>query len=192
MDEATLFRAYGMRYNPKRPSTVGVTLAATPTATEVGVRTLTHFDPNDDSNHAEANPPGLSVVEAVIATAVEQLGKPYRLGTEGPDTFDCSGLIWFAFNTNGAKDLIGGQRRRANWYANWFRSKGQFTTAVNEAKRGDLVVYGTPGERVEHIGIYLGPTRRRAISALVNPWGVTRHRFNGISVSPVGFCIVDY
>jgi len=34
---------------------------------------------------------------AVIEAASQYLGLPYRLGTEGPDRFDCSGLIFRAF-----------------------------------------------------------------------------------------------
>lgn len=35
--------------------------------------------------------------QRVIALALHQLGKPYILGTEGPDTFDCSGLVQWAY-----------------------------------------------------------------------------------------------
>lgn len=37
----------------------------------------------------------------VIATA--QIGKPYRWGYEGPDEYDCSGLVWYAYYHAGLK-----------------------------------------------------------------------------------------
>ena len=33
--------------------------------------------------------------------AIKHLGKPYVLGTQGPDTFDCSGFIWWVLNQSG-------------------------------------------------------------------------------------------
>jgi cell wall-associated NlpC family hydrolase len=33
----------------------------------------------------------------VLALALAQVGKPYMLGTEGPDTFDCSGLVQWVY-----------------------------------------------------------------------------------------------
>ena len=34
---------------------------------------------------------------AVLKLALAQLGKPYILGTEGPETFDCSGLVQWTY-----------------------------------------------------------------------------------------------
>ena len=39
----------------------------------------------------------------IIQTALSQLGKPYILGTEGPDTFDCSGLVQWTYAQYGIK-----------------------------------------------------------------------------------------
>src|SRR5688572_21342866 len=38
-----------------------------------------------------------SGAEAVIAAARDYLGHPYQLGAEGPNRFDCSGLIYRVF-----------------------------------------------------------------------------------------------
>lgn len=35
--------------------------------------------------------------QQIIQTALGQVGKPYILGTEGPDTFDCSGLVQWTY-----------------------------------------------------------------------------------------------
>ena len=125
-------------------------------------------------------------VEAVIAAAKEKLGQPYRLGAEGPRLFDCSGLIFRVFEETGNLPRIGGMRLRAVQYQRWFVSRGLFTRDVDKADRGDLVVW----DMGEHIGIYLG--EGRAISALINPWGITVHSIHGINQSVDYFLKVDW
>lgn len=147
--------------------------------------------PAQEDNTAELNPPAIAGVEAVIELANKQLGKPYKIGTEGPDQFDCSGLMWFIFNQNKLGALIGGGRHRARWYAKWFQDAGNFVTDAARAGRGDLVFFGHP-DAVTHVGIYLGGKRHRAISALTNPYGVTKHRIGGITTPVVGFGQVKY
>jgi cell wall-associated NlpC family hydrolase len=123
-------------------------------------------------------------IEAVIAAARAYLGTPYRVGTEGPDTVDCSGLVFRAFANAGEAGQIGGSRLRAAGYLRWFAAHNLLTTDPAEAERGDLVIYGNG----EHIGIYLGDGR--VISAVVS--GVTVHSLNGISIAPTGFLAVDW
>jgi cell wall-associated NlpC family hydrolase len=142
-----------------------------------------------------------SETEQVIATARAQKGKPYRLGAEGPDRYDCSGLVYYCFQQNGLAALIGGGRHRANWYWNWFNTQGLTIGNKFDAERGDLVCYGTP-DKVTHIGIYLGNFRRkpqfRLISALENPWGVSITGVDalldvdGSPLPVVGYCKVAY
>lgn len=45
----------------------------------------------------------VSTTQKAIQIAIAQVGKPYVYGTEGPNTFDCSGLLWYAFKKAGAK-----------------------------------------------------------------------------------------
>jgi hypothetical protein len=49
---------------------------------------------------------------------------------------------------------------------------------------------------VTHIGLYLGKGRRTGrrwvISALINPWGVTRHLLDRITVPVYGYGLVTY
>ena len=125
-------------------------------------------------------------VEAVIAAAKEKLDKPFQIGAEGPRLFDCSGLIFRVFEETGQLPRIGGMRLRAVQYQRWFVSRGLFTRDVDKADRGDLVIW----DNGEHIGIYLG--EGRAISALVNPWGVTIHSLHGIHLPVDYFLKVDW
>ncbi|HEX8722776.1 MAG TPA: C40 family peptidase [Pyrinomonadaceae bacterium] len=45
---------------------------------------------------------GLGQFERQMLTAIEErLGTPYRLGSEGPNRFDCSGFVWSVFQQAG-------------------------------------------------------------------------------------------
>jgi len=79
----------------------------------------------------------------VINVAKAQLGKGYVLGTEGPNTFDCSGLVYYCFAQTGQLALVGGSRRLAKGYRNWFQAQSRYTTsrAVGMVP-GNLVIYG--------------------------------------------------
>src|SRR5437764_4736285 len=43
----------------------------------------------------------MAIADDVIRFALAQVGKPYKWGSTGPDTFDCSGLIYAAFRAAG-------------------------------------------------------------------------------------------
>ena len=123
-------------------------------------------------------------VEAVVAATRAYLGAPYRVGSEGPHAFDCSGLVYRAFADTGQLSLIGGARVRAAGYQRWFAGQGRLSTVEEDAQRGDLVMYGNGA----HIGIYLG--ENRVLSALTS--GVTVHSLHGISLGVTGFLRVDW
>jgi len=114
------------------------------------------------------------------------VGIPYLVGSEGPNLFDCSGLVFRAFSDTGLVNRIGGARLRAAGYMRWFASRGMMTRDESQAQRGDLVIYHDGS----HIGIYLGDGR--VISALVNPWGVTVHALHGVSLPVTGFLRPDW
>jgi cell wall-associated NlpC family hydrolase len=49
-----------------------------------------------------APPAALGQVERMMLTAIEErLGTPYRMGSEGPNRFDCSGFVWSVFQQAG-------------------------------------------------------------------------------------------
>jgi cell wall-associated NlpC family hydrolase len=79
--------------------------------------------------------------------------------------------VYFAFKQAGLLDRVGGKRRLARGYLQWFRERG--LASRTNPRPGDLVVWG----RGKHIGIYLGDGR--AISAVVNPYGVRVHPVKG-------------
>jgi len=105
----------------------------------------------------------------IVAIARSHIGAHFRLGSEGPRYFDCSGLIYRVYKQAGLLSRIGGQRRLAAGYYHWFKHRGQ--ASRSNPKVGDLVIWTEHG-RIAHSGIYVGGGH--VISALINPWGVKR------------------
>ena len=125
---------------------------------------------------------GVDERAVVVDMALRQLGKPFRLGMEGPSRFDCSGLVHYVFSQTGLLERIGGHRYVAREYYRWARERGLLATT--NPRVGDLILWGVPGNGgIKHMGIYIGNNARgkpMAVSALTT--GVARHRVDGISV----------
>ncbi len=87
-----------------------------------------------------------------VAYALAQLGKPYVWGDEGPDTFDCSGLVQTAYATAGVRLP---RTARPQYRATQ-------TVPVNALLPGDLLFFATDKsnwDSIHHVGIYLGRGR---------------------------------
>ncbi len=123
-----------------------------------------------------------SQAAAVYDFVAAQEGKPFQLGATGMSRFDCSGLVYRTYFETGLVKKISGRHLRARGYYNWFKNNGLVTSSP---RAGDLVVWAYRNKPVSHIGIFVGYNKRgqaMAISALINPYGVTMHRVNGIHV----------
>jgi peptidoglycan hydrolase-like protein with peptidoglycan-binding domain len=84
--------------------------------------------------------------EAVVVTAVEQLGDPYAWGGAGPGGFDCSGLVSYVF----AQD---GLNLPHSSYSQWTDGAAVGPGALQP---GDLVFFTTYASGPSHVGIYVG------------------------------------
>lgn len=86
----------------------------------------------------------------VVEAARQQVGKPYVWGTKGPDSFDCSGLMAFAYKKVGV-DLSG---------ATYSQIKQGTEVSRGEARPGDLVFsrFSAP-DTPEHVSMYIGNGR---------------------------------
>jgi peptidoglycan DL-endopeptidase CwlO len=86
---------------------------------------------------------GTGVGAAALSAAMTKLGKPYSWGAVGPNAFDCSGLMLWAFQQAG----VTLPRTSA--------AQSTFGTAVSKAdlRPGDLVFFYSP---VSHVGMYVG------------------------------------
>ncbi|HEX8559287.1 MAG TPA: C40 family peptidase [Pyrinomonadaceae bacterium] len=68
----------------------------------VVVSTADEAEPEYEIPRFGEGPAGLGQTERLMLTAIEQrLGTPYRLGTEGPSRYDCSGFVWSVFQQAG-------------------------------------------------------------------------------------------
>lgn len=113
----------------------------------------------------------LTEAQQVIKVALAQEGARWSFAATGPNQFDCSGLVTFSFRETGLLDRVGGKRRTVAGFYRYFNSLGRADKV--EGKPGDLIVWGSN----KHIGIYLGDGM--AVSALVNPYGVSVHPIRG-------------
>jgi cell wall-associated NlpC family hydrolase len=95
----------------------------------------------------------------VVQIALAQLHDRYVAGGVGPDTFDCSGLVRYAYNQAGVGGALGGGHS-ASAMLSWGRSHG--LTSRSNGRVGDVVIYGNGS----HAGIYIG--NGKIVSAL-NP-----------------------
>ncbi|MFF5618286.1 C40 family peptidase [[Kitasatospora] papulosa] len=78
-----------------------------------------------------------------VAYAVEQLGKPYVWGAEGPETYDCSGLTSQAWSAAG-RDIPRTSQEQ------WRRLP---KVPLGSLRPGDLVVYFP---KATHVALYIG------------------------------------
>ncbi|MEI4273112.1 C40 family peptidase [Klenkia sp. LSe6-5] len=135
--------------------------AAEAAAAEVAARTTatSRADRDDSSSSsnssssggssASAAPAGSSVVansaaaQVAVDTAMSKRGAPYVWAASGPNSFDCSGLVQYAYAAAGIS-LPHSSRSQA--------SMGQ-SVSRSQLQPGDLVAFYSP---VSHIGIYIG------------------------------------
>ncbi|MEO7274934.1 MAG: C40 family peptidase [Vicinamibacterales bacterium] len=84
--------------------------------------------------------------EALVATALELQGVPYRNGGSDTDGFDCSGLVWYVF----ARQGLAVPRTVAAQF--------QLGTPVqpDALRPGDLVFFETAGSPASHVGVVVG------------------------------------
>ena len=101
-----------------------------------------------------------SGVSAAIQYALSQQGVSYSWGgnaIEGVE-FDCSGLVWWAFNRAGIS-IPRGQRLsngRGNSMIGWCLDGGGWTTSQANLQAGDLMFWGSSVESTGHVGLCIG------------------------------------
>jgi cell wall-associated NlpC family hydrolase len=87
----------------------------------------------------------VSFRQQALNVAAQQNGKPYSYGSDGPNSFDCSGLVRYAFSKVG-RNLPHSSSAQA--------SETQ-RIAKDSAQPGDLIFISSGG-RVSHVGVYAG------------------------------------
>jgi peptidoglycan DL-endopeptidase RipA len=102
-------------------------------------------------------PPGPagSLAKKAVAVAMAQRGKPYVWGAEGPDSFDCSGLIRYAY-----LQASGGTVSLPH-YTGDPGNPGQLAVGVEvpdqkSLQPGDIILYNGSRTQASHVGMYIG------------------------------------
>ena len=118
---------------------------------------------------APANLPVSGRARIAVETAYAQLGKPYRWGASGPDSFDCSGLTMYSWGKAGVSLP--------------HSSRAQFSATKRVAREalqpGDLVFFGSP---IHHVGIYVGDGKMihsPESGERVRVWTISRRDYAG-------------
>ena len=101
------------------------------------------------ASHGDAQPVPSGVVapsgaaQKAVNTALAQVGDPYVWGASGPDAFDCSGLMQYAYSAAGVS------------LPHSSASQSRMGTPVSrdQLQPGDLVFFYSP---VSHVGMYIG------------------------------------
>lgn len=90
---------------------------------------------------------------AAVRYALAQLGDPYKWSEEGPNEFDCSGLMWAAYRSPGA-DYFDLPRVSRDQYA---ATRGR-TVPQSALLPGDLLFFasGSSWTTIHHVGMYIG------------------------------------
>jgi cell wall-associated NlpC family hydrolase len=100
--------------------------------------------------------------------ALSKVGSPYRWGATGPNAFDCSGLVTWAYKSSGVSLPRTSQAM----------SRVGAPVSRTELRPGDLVFFYRP---VSHVGIYVGDGKIVHASSRKNPVKVSdmsRMRYN--------------
>ena len=91
-------------------------------------------------------------VKRIVHEAEKHIGKRYVFGANGPNNFDCSSFVCWAYTHSGIKNMP----RTTAWgiYKNYCNP-----VSPSEAKPGDIIFFkGTynSGSPISHVGIYVG------------------------------------
>jgi cell wall-associated NlpC family hydrolase len=87
--------------------------------------------------------------QRIVASAMGQLGTPYRYGGRGPDAFDCSGLVQFSHAAHG----VAVPRTTHEQFA------AARPVPLDQVAPGDLLFFRFEGPKVSHVAIYAGDGR---------------------------------
>ncbi|MCC3866849.1 SH3 domain-containing protein [Terrisporobacter mayombei] len=98
------------------------------------------------STSSSDKPSSNSKLDKVLSTVKAQVGKPYVYGAAGPNSFDCSGLTYYAY-------------KKAGIYLNRTsrdQAKNGKHVSKSNLKAGDLVFFNSGTNSIKHVGMYVG------------------------------------
>lgn len=87
-----------------------------------------------------------SVADRAVKLAYSLLGRPYVLGTNGPTSFDCSGLVQYVYSQVGVRVSRSSSTQLYDGIG----------VSYSNILPGDIVSWGYTADRATHSGIYVG------------------------------------
>jgi cell wall-associated NlpC family hydrolase len=84
-----------------------------------------------------------AAAQVAVNTALAQVGDPYVWGAGGPDAFDCSGLMQYAYSAAG----------ESLPHSSSLQSQMGSAVSASSLQPGDLLFFYSP---VSHVGMYIG------------------------------------
>jgi cell wall-associated NlpC family hydrolase len=87
--------------------------------------------------------------QPVVSVALAQIDRPYRYGGHDPKGFDCSGLVYYAYQRSGIEipRTTRDQHRKARH------------VRLKELAPGDLLFFRQRRRKPSHVGLYVGKGR---------------------------------
>ena len=122
--------------------TASPVVASAPAAKAKGSSDDSDSDDSDDSSESSSSG-GSSVATKAISVAKSKLGDPYKWGSTGPNSFDCSGLMVYSFKQAG-KSLPRTSKAQ---------SQTGTKVSMDDLQPGDLIFLYSP---VSHVVMYIG------------------------------------
>jgi peptidoglycan endopeptidase LytE len=149
-----LFAASAAAQNATRQRQIGGSVQPTTTTQTGGTSKLendvfvvstapeTEAEPEESAPALPVAPLKLGQVERLMLAAIDaRIGTPYRMGTEGPYRYDCSGFVWSVFQSAG----INFERTSARSFWSQFAP----VDGQEKYKFGTLVFFNN----LQHVGI---------------------------------------
>jgi len=93
-----------------------------------------------------AAPPASGGAGTAVAAAEAEVGKPYVYGAAGPDSYDCSGLMLWAWGKAGVSLSHSAQMQ----YSETTR------VSVSDMQPGDIIFFGSSTDSIGHNAMYVG------------------------------------
>lgn len=139
----------GFGFGSRRPSAPPPPTTITPSAASIPPPSA--VDVSATALAAGATEEGAALTSSVVQTAIDQMGTPYVWGGTDSNGFDCSGLIQYAYAQHG---IILPRVSRSQ-----VRTGKQVGAKADRLRPGDILGFAVEGNRVSHVGLYVGEGR---------------------------------
>jgi peptidoglycan hydrolase-like protein with peptidoglycan-binding domain len=118
--------------------------------TKTGSSSSSSGSSSSGSSGSVADVSDKSGVEKLVALAESKLGCSYVRGAKGPNSFDCSGFVYWCLKNSGVSTSY---MTSIAWRST---SRFQRMTDMGSLQRGDILVFSGSTASDGHVGVYLG------------------------------------